>query len=423
MAAIASANPEPAQEAVGLTEAATEGTHHHHHHHHHEMHPCVEALLTHKVDIPAAMDRRAQKFAKVQNHFIDNLIALHEGRSAALGGGKDEDEAATGCSPVRTGQQAAMVSLGANLSLLIIKIVAVAFSNSLSVIATLVDSSLDLFSGMVFLLIARAQRKRERNYPVGKRRFEPLGVIFVASVMGTAALEVILISLQSIAQGPSKPVVDSTTVGLVAAVIAIKTVLYLLCRLVPSPSAQALAADHINDAVSNTVVLIALLLSDHLSVYADNVGAILVSLFIIVNWSRQGFEHVRNLAGHLAPPELLQKVTWVALHHSDEIIAIDTVRGYGFGSENLVEVDIVLDSGMPLNRAHNIGESLQQRIERIDGVERAFVHLDYCTSHTAADEHQDNYDNSSIDSSTEYFPHSLVYRRPQPRNQIRISDV
>ena len=42
---------------------------------------------------------------------------------------------------------------------------------------------------------------------------------------------------------------------------------------------------------------------------------------------------------------------------------------------------------MPLKRSHDIAESLQITIEKIEGVERAFVHADYETSHKAQDEH------------------------------------
>ena len=36
---------------------------------------------------------------------------------------------------------------------------------------------------------------------------------------------------------------------------------------------------------------------------------------------------------------------------------------------------------MKLRRAHDIGESLQNRIEEMEDVERAFVHIDFETSH------------------------------------------
>lgn len=42
---------------------------------------------------------------------------------------------------------------------------------------------------------------------------------------------------------------------------------------------------------------------------------------------------------------------------------------------------------MNLREAHDIGEALQLRLETVEGVERAFVHLDYETEHHPSSEH------------------------------------
>lgn len=60
----------------------------------------------------------------------------------------------------------------------------------------------------------------------------------------------------------------------------------------------------------------------------------------------------------------------------------------------MVEVDLVLPETMSLKEAHDIGQSLQDRLEMVTSIERAFVHLgsyalyfcscvtDYETSHS-----------------------------------------
>jgi divalent metal cation (Fe/Co/Zn/Cd) transporter len=37
---------------------------------------------------------------------------------------------------------------------------------------------------------------------------------------------------------------------------------------------------------------------------------------------------------------------------------------------------------MPLREAHDIGEALQEKLERLPEIERAFVHLDYEFTHS-----------------------------------------
>lgn len=47
-----------------------------------------------------------------------------------------------------------------------------------------------------------------------------------------------------------------------------------------------------------------------------------------------------------------------------------------------VEVDIVMSANTPLWKAHDISQQLQDKIEVLPNVERAFVHVDHETTHT-----------------------------------------
>jgi Dimerisation domain of Zinc Transporter len=46
-----------------------------------------------------------------------------------------------------------------------------------------------------------------------------------------------------------------------------------------------------------------------------------------------------------------------------------------------VEVDVVMDASTPLWKAHDISQQLQDKIEVLPNVERAFVHVDHETTH------------------------------------------
>lgn len=97
---------------------------------------------------------------------------------------------------------------------------------------------------------------------------------------------------------------------------------------------------------------------------------------------------IKLLTGHTAKPDFLKKLTWLSANHHPKIKFVDTVRAFHFGNNFLVEVDVVLPEEMRLRKAHDIGESLQQKLERLPEVERAFVHLDYEYEHKPSDEHK-----------------------------------
>jgi divalent metal cation (Fe/Co/Zn/Cd) transporter len=127
-----------------------------------------------------------------------------------------------------------------------------------------------------------------------------------------------------------------------------------------------LAAKAVDGSIKKTEVVV-----------IDPLGAILISLYIIFCWLRQLREQVRHLSGYAAEPEFLQKITWLTLQHSPLIQKIDTVRAFHFGTSFLVEVELILPESMSLKEAHDIGDSLQDKLENLPEVEIAFVHLDY----------------------------------------------
>jgi divalent metal cation (Fe/Co/Zn/Cd) transporter len=63
------------------------------------------------------------------------------------------------------------------------------------------------------------------------------------------------------------------------------------------------------------------------------------------------------------------------------ISAIDTVRAYASGPRLVVEVDIVMDPHESLMATHDVAEELQMKLESLPDVERAYVHVDYETTH------------------------------------------
>ena len=67
--------------------------------------------------------------------------------------------------------------------------------------------------------------------------------------------------------------------------------------------------------------------------------------------------------------------------HSPTIRAIDTVRAYHSGPRIIVEVDIVVDDTETVRASHDVAEELQIKLESMPDVERAYVHIDYETSH------------------------------------------
>ncbi|XP_074654824.1 uncharacterized protein LOC141908619 [Tubulanus polymorphus] len=295
----------------------------------------------------------------------------------------------------RTAGILAKASLVLNIVLLAAKLAAAILSNSLSVISSLVDSIVDLISGIVIWYTSRAVKKRNHySYPQGRTRLEPVSIMILSAIMSVASVQLIGQSIQTtvtmvgLPGQEGAPVMDIPTIVILVFTIVSKLVLFLVCQRWKSPLSEALAQDHRNDVLSNIVALVCGYIAFKLWKYADPIGAIVISVYIFITWWATGLKQIKMLTGYTAQPDFLKRVTWLCLHHHDDIRYIDTVRAFHFGTNFLVEVDIVLPEGMSLKDAHDIGEPLQQKIEKLPNVERCFVHLDYEVEHDPTKEHK-----------------------------------
>ena len=107
---------------------------------------------------------------------------------------------------------------------------------------------------------------------------------------------------------------------------------------------------------------------------SDPIGAIVIGLYIMYTWAKRGIGLVAHISGKSATPELLSKLTYIAFTHDDRVLHVDTVRAYAVSERYFVELDLHLPKRMRLKEAHDIGESLQIKLEQVPEVEvRCFL--------------------------------------------------
>ncbi|KAG6534409.1 metal tolerance protein 7-like [Zingiber officinale] len=272
-----------------------------------------------------------------------------------------------------------------NLLLFVSKVVASVESRSMAVIASTLDSLLDLLSGLILWFTTYAMKKpNQYSYPIGKNRMQPVGIIVFASIMGTLGFQILIESGRQLIS-KEHPTFDTKKeiwmIGSMASVAVVKFILLLYCRSFQDKIVRAYAQDHLFDVLTNSIGLISSLLAIRFYWWMDAVGAILIAVYTIGTWAKTVLENVDLLVGKSATPEYLTKLTYLIWNHHEEIQHIDTVRAYKFGSNYFVEVDIVLPANMALSQAHDIGETLQMKLEQLPEVERAFVHVDFEFTH------------------------------------------
>ncbi|KAJ9292566.1 hypothetical protein DTO271G3_8635 [Paecilomyces variotii] len=272
------------------------------------------------------------------------------------------------------------VNLIANVLLLASKVVITLMTSSVSVLASLVDASLDFLSTAIVWFTTRLTARRDRyQYPVGRNRLEPIGVLIFATIMITSFFQVGIISVQKLASDDHEVVkLGVPAIAIMGSTVAVKLLCWVWCRNINNSNVQALAQDAMTDVIFNVFSIIFPLVGTFTNTwFLDPLGGLFLSLYIMMNWAKTAREHVHHLTGAAASSDDRSVLIYLVMRFAESIKWIQGLEAYHSGDKLNVEVDVVLDGNTTLHDSHDIGESLQYMIESIPTVDRAFVHLDY----------------------------------------------
>ncbi|KAG2455096.1 hypothetical protein HYH02_000916 [Chlamydomonas schloesseri] len=271
------------------------------------------------------------------------------------------------------------VVLGATIA----KTVVFVLSGSYAVLASAVDSLVDLLSQGVLAVAEYQAATYDHRFPIGRTRMAELSVLACAAIMFVSTSLVIRESVGALWDGfhGNIPVltVDSWLFAVLGGATACKLLLFVYCRtLKKNPIMVALSEDHLNDVQSNIAAIIGAAVASSLPRfwYVDPIVALIFSLIIIKSWIGICWEQGQKVVGLGAPDELIEQVNTVTQEHH-VAMQLDRVTAYHHGSNMVVEVEVLLPADMSVRESHDIALALQHKIEALDTVERAYVHVDY----------------------------------------------
>lgn len=342
--------------------------------------------------------RKIQGFYEAQNENIERLLKpVDDHRRQA----KEEQ----GASHLKF-QIAVQGSFIANVLLAGLQLYGAASSGSLSLFTTMADALFDPLSNVTLILCNRAVKRVDaRKFPSGKARIETAGNIFFCFLMCAVSAIIIVESIRELVIGSVEETKKFHLPSVIAVAVAFctKLGLFLYCWALRNMYSQIriLWEDHRNDLLINGFGVLTSIGGSKLRWWIDPMGAIILSCLIIFLWLRTAYSEFQLLIGVTADTHMLQLITYIcklsyygpcialvsaanaiaAMTHSPFVRQIDTVRAYHSGPRLIVEVDIVMSPDESLRATHDVAEELQTKLESLPNVERAYVHVDYETSH------------------------------------------
>ncbi|CAE6437589.1 unnamed protein product [Rhizoctonia solani] len=272
-------------------------------------------------------------------------------------------------------QLAINLNFALNVVLLSGKGVAVLLSGSVSIWASFVDSFMDFLSTVIVIwttyVISSSKRKGDqgrKKVPTGKQRMEPLGVVIFSVFMIAMFLQVGVEGCKRLLSGSREEFsLDKTTIAIMVVTIATKTVAWLLSAQIKSNGVQALA-----QGLAGATNL----------PWLDPLGGIILSLYIIIEWTETLMLNFRQLSGRAADPDEYQRMLYLITRFTTPQVSYLEV--YHAGTELICEADVQFPKQTSFEEVHNVSEAIQVALECLEDVNRAYIHADFTVLNPAS---------------------------------------
>ncbi len=264
-------------------------------------------------------------------------------------------------------------------SLLLIKIFAWWVTGSVSVLAALVDSLVDIAASLTNLLVVRySLQPADTEHTFGHGKAESLAALAQSMFICGSALFLFLTGFRSLV---SPQPMSAPLVGIVVTLIALISTLLLVTFqrwVVRRTHSHAIRADMLHyqsDVTMNGAILLALGLSWYGFQHADAIFALLIGFWILANALRMGYEAVQSLLDRALPEAQRQEIIAVVSSWPGVCGAHD-LRTRQSGPTRFIQLHLEMDDNLTLFQAHQLADQVEQALlQRFPGSD-VIIHQD-----------------------------------------------
>lgn len=263
--------------------------------------------------------------------------------------------------------------------LIVIKTWAWDETQSVSLLASLIDSIMDSVASLInFFAVRYAMAPADEEHRFGHGKAEALaGLAQALLILGSIGL---LLS-QTVGRLWDPVVVENTPIGIsvmVASMVLTGALVLLQRQVVKQTQSTAIEADSLHytsDLLMNFGVIIALVLATYGYYGADPYLALGIGAYVIYSAWGIAKTAFHLLLDHELSDEQRQNITQLALTQP-LVLGIHDLRTRQSGHMQFIQLHLDLQNDMLLMHAHDVADALEQRIMKAFPYADVIIHLD-----------------------------------------------
>ncbi|MDX9966082.1 MAG: cation diffusion facilitator family transporter [Sulfuricurvum sp.] len=283
---------------------------------------------------------------------------------------------------MRIEKKATLVSTTVAFLLVTFKLTVGIISGSVAVLASAIDSLLDMVvSTFNYYALHNAEKQPDEYFNFGRRKLEPLAAVVEGTVISLSALFILYEAISKLVQGSPIEHLD-LSIGVMVVSIVVTAVLVIFLHFVAKKTGnmviEADALHYKTDLFSNAAVLISLALI-HFTDYTfiDPLLGIGIAVYMIYSAFPLIREGILMLLDAALDADSVEKIHTL-LRNQHDISGYHDLRTRRSGSEIYMSVHIVFSISTSLYDAHKVGDRVELALKKLfpDANVHALIHLD-----------------------------------------------
>ncbi len=282
----------------------------------------------------------------------------------------------------RLEKRAPLVATAISLLLAIIKLTVGIMSGSVALLASAVDSIMDMFVSVFnFLAIRLSDRSPDEQFPFGYGKVEALAATLEGLVVMGSGFFIFYESVQKFIHKETVTHIPLSVAVMLVSITVVGGLVAFLAYVVKKTNNMVIKADLLHyktDLYSNSAVLLSLAIIYFTDWYwIDILFGAAIGIYIIKEAYELVSEGVHVLLDVSLPKEEVDKIIQIVTENPD-------VKGFHFlktryaGKFKFVELHVVLTPDVILLQAHRVADEIENQIKQIDPDSRwhVMIHLD-----------------------------------------------
>ncbi|MFZ3053353.1 MAG: cation diffusion facilitator family transporter [Sulfuricurvum sp.] len=283
---------------------------------------------------------------------------------------------------MRIEKKATLVSSSVALVLVAFKLTVGIISGSVAVLASAVDSLLDMVvSAFNYFALHNSDKEPDEHFNFGRRKLEPLAAVIEGTIISLSALFILYEAISKMVQNdPIKHLSLSIWVMVGSMVITAGLVVFLniVAKKTGNMVIKADALHYKTDLLSNGAVLISLIII-HLTEYTliDPILGIGISIYMIYSALPLIKDGIMMLLDAALDPQSVAKITTILDNEIDVNSHHDLLTRHS-ASDIYISVHIVFSISTSLYDAHLVGDKIELALKNCfpDNNVHPLIHLD-----------------------------------------------